>query len=213
MSSKPFLLRYTSLASLLDTLFEKRIVLRDPGSWEDGNDSYCLDLFKERRRLKTVLALCLSETNETFHHWKVFAGNMSGVCIEFDKDSFLNHFTNADNLVVRKVRYRKIRDLQSSFGPPRESTLPFLKRHPFRDEKEIRIIYWSEEEEIDSKAFPIRLSCINQVLLSPLLLSEVADSVKSVVRKIEGCESLRIARSTLIDNPQWKSLVRGKNRP
>jgi hypothetical protein len=82
---KPFL-KYTNIVALLDTLLDKRIFLLDPNLWEDKNDSYYISIYKQRENLKTVLAICFAEENETFHHWKVFSGNISGVCIEYKKD-------------------------------------------------------------------------------------------------------------------------------
>ena len=45
-----FLRRYTTLPSLLYTL-----TLLDPQSWDDKNDSYYRQLYKEKKRLKSVL--------------------------------------------------------------------------------------------------------------------------------------------------------------
>lgn len=60
--------RYTTLPFLLDILHEKRLPLLDPASWEDKNDSYYLELYKSGKRLKSVLAICFAEAQETYHH-------------------------------------------------------------------------------------------------------------------------------------------------
>jgi hypothetical protein len=199
------LLRYTNLASLFDTLLHKRIFLLDPKSWEDTNDSYYLGVYKEKQNLKTLLALCLAETNETFHHWKVFSGNISGVCVEFDKEKLISHFKGIDTVIIDKVDYKKISELQSC--PPELPKLPFYKRHPYRDEEELRIIYYSKEEEINSKSFAIDLSCIKQILLSYLLSDELRDSLIDVIHGLEGCERLTVIRTSLIDNKKWKEIA------
>jgi hypothetical protein len=206
MRNRKFLLKYTNIASLFDTLLHKRIFLLDPRSWEDKNDSYYIDVFKKKRGLNTVLALCFAETNETFHHWKVFSGNVSGVCIEFDKEKLLEHFKGIKNVKICKVKYRKINELKDH--RPKEFQLPFIKRHPYRDEKELRIIYSNKNEEIECKAFTIRLDCINKILLNHLLPDALCGSIRDVIQGIYGCKSLRINRTTLIDNEKWKAIAR-----
>ena len=56
----PFLNRYTSLPVLLDALVHKRLTLLSPTSWEDRNDAYYIERYKETKKLKTVLALCFT---------------------------------------------------------------------------------------------------------------------------------------------------------
>lgn len=68
--------RYTKLPILIDTLVNKRIAMLNPDYWEDRNDASYIRIFKEKKALKTVLALCFTETSETFHHWKVFSGDL-----------------------------------------------------------------------------------------------------------------------------------------
>ncbi len=51
--------RYTDLPALLHLLKHRKITLLDPSTWDDTNDSYYLLKYKERKGLKTVLALCL----------------------------------------------------------------------------------------------------------------------------------------------------------
>jgi hypothetical protein len=70
-------------------LLNKKIVLLNPSSWEDRNDSHYLERYKADKKLKTLVALCFSKKRETFHHWKIFSGGPAGVCVEFDKDMLL----------------------------------------------------------------------------------------------------------------------------
>jgi hypothetical protein len=53
-------------------LLKKKIILLDPSSWEDRNDSFYMEKYREMKRLKTLLAMCFTTKPETFHHWKVF---------------------------------------------------------------------------------------------------------------------------------------------
>ena len=76
---RPFLNRYTSLPVLLDMLVHKKIVLLKPSSWEDKNDSYYMERYREERNLETLVAICFTKKRETFHHWKIFTNGASGV--------------------------------------------------------------------------------------------------------------------------------------
>ena len=85
--------RYTNLSDLIFILREKRVTLRDPRQWDDKNDSYYLEKYKEAKGLKTLLALCFAEaSSETYHHWRVFSSGVNGVCIELDKHHIVEEF-------------------------------------------------------------------------------------------------------------------------
>jgi IS66 Orf2 like protein len=85
VTSSEILRRYTQLPALLYMLTERKLSLLDPGSWDDKNDSYYLDLYREKKKVKTVLALCFAMDAETYQHWTVFPGGSAGVCIQFEK--------------------------------------------------------------------------------------------------------------------------------
>ena len=67
-----YLRRYTDLPALLHMLAAKQLTLLDPKTWDDQNDSFFMSQYKERKKLKTVLALCFSQTAKTYHHWRSF---------------------------------------------------------------------------------------------------------------------------------------------
>ena len=75
---------YTTLPVLLDLLKRRRLVLLDPKSWEDKNDSGVMEENKRRKKVPRLFALCFSWGDETIHQWKAFADGISGCCIEFD---------------------------------------------------------------------------------------------------------------------------------
>src|ERR1700745_856554 len=94
--TKPQVLgRYTDLPALIHLLRRKCITFLDPATWDDKNDSYYMELYKENKGLKTGLALCFSMTSETYHHWRVFAGGASGICIRFKRDELLSCIRNS----------------------------------------------------------------------------------------------------------------------
>jgi hypothetical protein len=195
--------RYTDLPALIYLLRRRRITLLDPRTWDDRNDSYYLRLFRNKRKLKCVLALCFTRAPETYHHWRVFSTGSSGVCIEFDRAALLRAVSGQD---VRSgdVTYRTRNRMRSAKLTVHE--LPFLKRRAFRDDIEFRMIYRSATKKRSKLDIAIPLSCIHRVTLSPWLDCDVADEIRQTLRSIRGCANLGIARSTLVNNEEWKQL-------
>jgi len=199
--------RYTNLAATIHILKSQSIALLSPKFWDDRNDTYFLNSYKQRKSAKSVLVLCFAEASETYHHWRVFSYGVDGVCIEFDKDKLLLPF-NADKRVRSGlVNYKMIADMQKTATQTDE--LPFLKRYPYQDEEEFRIIYTDYDQSIDSKEFKIRLGAVRRIHLSPWIPLALSNSVKGILRSIDGCEHLKISRSTLIENEKWK-LIAGR---
>jgi hypothetical protein len=200
---KKFLRRYTNLPALIYLLRTRQITLLDPESWDDSNDSHYLSLYREKKKLKSVLALCFTQASETYHHWRVYSSGSSGVCIEFNRNELLRAVRKHD-VRAGKVTYRTIRQMQSR--KPRVDELPFLKRHAFRDDIEFRVIYESKRKELPTLDIPVALSSINRITLSPWLNPLIAGQVKRALWSIQDCRKLDIARSTLVSNEEWKVL-------
>lgn len=205
---KPFLNRYTTLPVLLDMLVHKKIVLLNPSSWEDRNDSHYLERYKADKELKTVVSLCFSEKRETFHHWKIFSGTSAGICVEFDKDLLLKPISKEPGYRLKNVNYEYIKDVRAT--RPAIDEWPFIKRKPFEDECEFRIVYENQTDELPAKEVSIHLNCIRRVTLSPWMPSSVADSVRTVIVNIPGCEKLKVVRSSLLETSAWKAAIQQK---
>jgi len=110
------------------------------------------------------------------------------------------------------VQYRTIKSLREL--PPADADLPFLKRHAFRDEKEFRLFVCRKTRDTPVLRVPVELAAIKRVTLSPWLPATVCDQVKKVLKAIKGCEKLRVFRSTLVDNEDWKKFASaGRKEP
>jgi hypothetical protein len=191
--------RYTSLASLLALLQDRKLTLLSPAFWEDRNDAFYMSQYKTRKNLKTLLALCFSESDETYHHWRVFTHGADGVCIHFKREDLLK---SLPGLGAGKITYRKITDLPRF--KPRLEQLPFLKRQPFGDECEFRLIYEDPVQEMETKAFSIPLRVIARVTLNPWLPRPLSSAVKSAIKSTPGCSALKVYQTTLLENETWK---------
>jgi len=158
-----FLNRFTTLPILLDILTKRCITLLETSHWEDKNDTYYLEKYKKNSELETLLALCFTSEHEQFHHWKVFANGVSGVCIEFNAEKLLSHVEKIDGTSFKSVSYRPIKLNQN----PSLGGWPFLKRQVFKDEKEFRIIYENKKVKMTALPITIDLECIKKITLSP----------------------------------------------
>lgn len=193
--------RYTDLPSLIHILKNKKLTLLNPMSWDDKNDSSFVTLYREKCELKSVLALCFTRASETYHHWRVFAPTSSGVRITFDEQLLQSSISGFPGLQMKEVEYVKLNDIRRA--PVDRHRLPFLKRYPYSQESEVRMLWESSEEENPSFELPIDLQAIQRVTLSPWLHPALFESVKAMLNSIEGCSSLRIQRTTLISNGEW----------
>lgn len=197
-----YLRRYTELPALIQMLSHGELTLLDPQSWDDRNDSYFLLTYREKKQLKSVLALCFTQANETYHHWRVFAPGSAGVCVSFKRSALEPSLRKVAGLRIKPVEYLTLADLKKKAVIT--ARLPFLKRIAFRPENEIRLLWESKAEERSTLPVPFELSAISRITLSPWLHPTLTDQVRSLLKRIDGCKGLRIYRSTLISNDAWK---------
>jgi|HubBroStandDraft_6_1064221.scaffolds.fasta_scaffold230909_2 hypothetical protein len=199
---KKFLRRYTNIPSLLYILRKRQITLLDPETWDDQNDSHFLSVYRDKKSLRSVLALCFTQVSETYHHWRVFADGSAGVCITFARAPLLTTLKKKGNVTAKSVRYLTLNEMEAK--DLRVAELPFLKRYPYEDEREFRFVYESRTERISTLDVPISLKCIDRITLSPWTPIALTDTLKETIREIRGCDSVKISRSTLISNERWK---------
>lgn len=197
-----YLRRYTDLPALLHVLRTKQLTLLDPKTWDDKNDSHFMSLYKEKKKLKTVLALCFSQSPETYHHWRVFSHGPSGVCVVFDRVRLLEDLQAEPGIQTGHMEYLTLPKAKArSF---RTDELPFLKRYGYKPENEFRVIYTSTSKDIPALPVSIRIASIRSVSLSPWMHATLSDSTVKAIREITDCKDLSVSRSTLISNEQWK---------
>ncbi|KUM26877.1 hypothetical protein AU467_19300 [Mesorhizobium loti] len=198
--------RYTNLAATLHILRNRCLTLLSPETWDDKNDAFFMAEYKRIMNVRSVLAICLAVREETYHHWQVFSRGADGVCIEFDADKLLEAFDHAAGVRHKSVRYELLQDVRTMNDVDVER-LPFMKRWPYGDESEYRAVYVDEKVEKPSHDVPIAIGSINRITLSPWLAPALVPAVKETIKSLQGCSNLKVYRSTLIDNRQWKKLT------
>lgn len=199
-----YLRRYTDLCRLFYLLAQRKLTLLDTSRWDDRNDSYCLRKYREAKGYKSILALCFVQSSERYHLWEVFGTGASGVRIRFKREALLEAVDKVPGVLHRRVKYLTIPELAGSFSLGR---LPFLKRYGFLGEKEYRVVYGSDK---NLRKFDIDIppGCIESVKLNPWLDADSFERVKDALRKVDSCwKSLKVVRSSLIDNEKWREFA------
>jgi hypothetical protein len=192
-------------------LHRKCLTLLSPRTWDDKNDAYYLEVYRQRQEVASVLALCFTESPETYHHWHVFAGNSSGVCMEFTKDALVSSLSETRGIKCDYVKYPQIIELGRAH--PMTAALPFVKRYPFKDEREFRIIYEDDTPMLEAKDVPFDPGALLKVTINPWMPRPVFESVKANLLAINGWSHLSVDRTTLVDNDEWKSFADGGRGP
>ena len=174
--------------------------------WEDKNDSHFILQYKRAAKMQSVLALCLAGGTQRYHHWRVYSYGIDGVRIRFDKEYFLSNFDGDHRIKHSFVKYESLSSV-SNISLQSKDDLLFMKRSPFKDEKEYRIVYVDEHMDLQYKEYPIDLASITQITLSPWMPINLSNSVKKTIKAIPGCSKLEVRRSTLTQNEKWRTLA------
>ena len=199
-----FVKRYTTLSSALDTLKNRHLILLNPSKWDDTNDSYFMELYQKEKQLGSILALCCTMATETYHHWKVFAAGMEGVCIEIDRVALERALQSNGDIETRPVEYLKVKELEA-FTDADLHRLPFVKREGYGDEREWRILARCDEDMKQTMEIPLDLTSINRVVFNPWMPQPLVDNLREMIRALPGCKKLRVERSRLTNSVLWKA--------
>lgn len=198
--------RYTSIAAAIDMLRRNELTLLNPETWDDRNDRYFMELYKNARKaagMNGLYALCAAGCNETYHHWRVFTSGADGACIEILRDQLEVSLSGLPGVRFGEVEYLTLAQA-ASLSPGDVDRLPFVKRFGFKPEMEYRITLENAEPQVPAYAIEMPPGWIGRVFLNPWLPASIAESVIETIQQIEGCGSLQVQRSHLIDNARWK---------
>jgi len=192
--------RYTSLPVLMDLLKRKKLVLLDPNTWDDKNDTEIILEYKKRKNIEKLFALCFSYGQETIHHWKTYSDGISGCCIEFNAQELIKILNSIDHLRKGKVSYKKINDINEKSISTNK--IPFTKRWPYRCETEYRIL-WEGNTKKDYYEIDVPLTTINKITVSQKMPRPVYNTIKKYLREVVDDPDKRINRSTIYENMRW----------
>lgn len=192
--------RFTTIEKMLEILQTETIPMSDPNYWEDKNDSFILNIYKSKKKLKSLYALCFTIGSETIYHWGAFSSKNEACCIEIDSNSF-NGICNKSGFRMKEVSYVSLKDLQSKVTDI--SQIPFLKRFPYWNEKEYRIIFESKKKTL-RPSLALKRCNIKRITINQYLPKQLFDLINE---KIESVWKVTVTRSTIIKNDRWVSYM------
>lgn len=198
--------RYTSIAAAIDILRRGELPLLNPETWDDRNDRYFMDLYKEARKSKgtnSLYALCAAGCSETYHHWRVFTSAADGACLEIFREPLEAALKDLPGVRCDFVEYLTLKKVDR-LSPKDIDSLPFVKRYGFKPETEYRIILESDEPQGAAYSIEMPRKWIGRIFLNPWLPASLAASTIETIREIKGCKTLKVERSHLINSARWK---------
>lgn len=210
-----YLRRYTSISAVIDILCRKELPLLDPQTWDDRNDRYFMDLYKDKKKLGGLYGLCTAQCAETYHHWRVFTGNADGACIQIRRSKFERALSELEGVRYGEVEYLMLDEAERLKGIDVDR-LPFIKRVGFKAEEEYRVVAETSENQKPAISIEFPVSMIESIHLNPWLPRSIAQSVKDTILSLPGCSKIRVSKSVLIESGRWKSAgdrVVGKTSP
>ncbi len=204
ISEKPnikILNHYTKLFYMLQMIIEKKIFLTKPCTWEDKNDVEAMKQYQCAVGRGNIYAICFEGRRETIHHWKAYAGGVTGCCIEFNKENLINHLKDQDDSIkYGNVNYLEIKKLKvSNFHI---DCLPFIKRIPYQFEHEYRVIWVNNgSEDLLVKEFELDTNTINKITISYFMPYDDYRIIKNFVDNKLGRDVVN--QSTIYENDEW----------
>ena len=192
--------RFTTIPVLLDMLTRKKLVLLDPATWDDKNDSAIMEAYRSRQGVEKLFALCCSYGDETIHHWKTFSDGISGCRVKFAPKKLFDLLDTVDGVNYGPVKYRKMRKLKA--GMIAVQDIPFTKRWPYRCEAEFRII-WEGSTPNNCFEIDFDLSIIQRITVSQRMPEQIHTTIRELLRGAFKDPTKRISQSTLYRNDIW----------
>lgn len=173
--------RYTSVKRMYDYLKTEQLLFSNPAYWEDQNDVDLIDLYKEKKPIKNVQALCFARSEETYLHWKAYGQDGEGVCIIFHDDD-LQTLAEDKGIKVRNIIYKTIKKVECD--TIHIADLPFIKRFPYQGEREIRYLF--ECDNTDSKRYSLRVPhCyVQKIVLGHNVCPTEITKIKNEITKL-----------------------------
>lgn len=199
-----FIRRYVSLADGIDYLMSSKIALGEYAHWEDRNESASLKAYEKALGLSenSLRITCFTQAAEAYHHWSIFA--KYGLCFCLKKEAIVQRAREA-GFKCEPVEYIRVDEVTTNATPEK---WPFLKRAPFADEKEFRIL-----SETESGSIELDPGVIDRIYISPWMRESARDNIKKLLQQIDYVRDskLPIYKTTLLENSKWVKFFQSRN--
>jgi len=185
-----------------DLVNNKRLALLNPEKWEDKNDSLAIRLYKEKMGIKHLLVACFTQTSETYHHWRIY-GQDKGVRVVFNREALLKETgkKKKDGYLGEPINYIKLKDFKKEVS--NLSQIPFIKRWPYRHEREFRIIWCGNRLKGDIKYLSLPEQAIEKIVISPWMSDETRGKIYNICGP-----RVEVRRTSILKNIGWLYNIR-----
>lgn len=217
-SQRKLINRFIELEHVYDMLQNKRLIFPTHHSWDDKNDVELINEYQKRKGIKKIFLYCCLNESETIHHWEYFfkregKKDAVGCCVEFKREELISCLKKevkrkGGKFRHAKVKYKKIGEIDSS--KIQIGDMPFIKRWPYRYEKEYRLIWEGEDSEdiIKIKSAELLqwrfdLSIIKRITVSGKISEEEFKSIKEKILGFSGGGCIEVNHSKVYEYPRW----------
>jgi len=196
---------YTSVPNLLKILRGKKLVLGDPSRWIDKNDAFLIEEYRKQNDIPKIFALCFCMENEISLFWETYAKGENGCRIDFVPKILLKVCKVSTNVRADgrfrkgKVSYLTLKRVQRRSCQIED--FPFIKRHPFRNEHEYRIL-WEGKTRLKSIGVEIDLGSIHRITLSARMPAHKRERLRRSLSLLLP-RKVKVCTTTLYINERW----------
>lgn len=203
--NKKQLKHYTSVSTLYKILTDG-FMFQDGNSWDDKNDKYTLQKYREYVYPQNVLVLCFCDGAGNVYHWTALgktdpndSDSQIKCSIVLNKDTFLKHIDSIVGMSHHEMMYCK----NNKVAEHQMENLPYLKRNEFAIEKEYRIIYTGDKSGFFlSDIIPY----IDKIVIG-LCTEEKFDKIKQHIVTTFHIDEAKITQNLLNGSKEWNENV------
>lgn len=203
--NKNQLKHYTSVSTLYKIL-DSGFMFQDGKSWDDDNDRYTLQMYRDYISPQNVLALCFCDGAGNAYHWTALGKIDSNdpyseikCSIVLNKDTFLKHIDSVNGISHHEMMYCK----NNQVAEHQMEDLPYLKRKEFSVENEYRVIYMGDKSEFFLSGI---IPYIDKIVIG-LCDKEDFDRIKQHIVTTSHINEAKITQNLLKGSEEWNDNV------
>lgn len=206
--SSGILRHYTKYEYILKILRTKKLTLVKPDNWLDQNDREIAE-YVSKKMGKSIYFQCYTKSSQKHHFWGAPDNCNPKLCIDLDYKK-LTALATQHNYKFHKIDYIKDRDI-SSLSIKSNLDALFKKRNIYSDENEYRMVFVANQICSDfTYHVPIDLTVVKSITVSPFASPKKFDEIKHDLRKINGCQDLRVEHSRATNMRTWQRQMTAK---
>ena len=196
---------YTSVSTLYKIL-TSGFKFQNGESWDDKNDRYTLQKYREYVYPKNVLVLCFCDGAGNVYHWTALGKTDSNdstshikCSIVLNKDKFLKYVDSIEGMSHIEMKYCRNNEILRC----QMEDLPYLKRNEFSIEKEYRVIYKGDKSEF---FLPDIIPYIDKIVIGLCTEAEF-EEIKQHITTTFHIDETKITQNLLKGSKDWNDNV------